>query len=229
VAATHILFDFFGTLVAYQHRPDIDGYQRSHEVLAKAGYEGGYSAFVTLWETAYADLEREAKTTHREFSMRDLAESVIERAQHRAGGDLARRLAATYLQEWNQGVRYLDGIGSFIRGLSSRFELGIITNTHDTELVPLHLAAMGLTEHFEVLVTSVEFGVRKPSPEVFQEALRRLDVDASSCVYVGDNVEADYRGGLAVGIDTFLIDPADAHGVEGTRRLDSLFDLAVRL
>jgi putative hydrolase of the HAD superfamily len=62
------------------------------------------------------------------------------------------------LSEWNTGVRYLPGIDALVGELASEYRLAVVTNTHDTILVPSHLEAMGLLSQFDAVITSVEVG-----------------------------------------------------------------------
>ena len=43
--------------------------------------------------------------------------------------------------------------------------------------------------------------VGKPEPAMFEEAMRRLDVPAESCVVIGDNAETDGKGAHALRLD----------------------------
>ena len=74
--------------------------------------------------------------------------------------------------------------------------------------VSLHeqLAATGLTELFDDVVSSAESGVAKPDPEIFARALARAGVAAGSAWHVGDDLDADVAGALAAGLMPILID-----------------------
>jgi putative hydrolase of the HAD superfamily len=48
-------------------------------------------------------------------------------------------------------------------------------------------------------------GIPKPAPEIFHAALELADVAAGQAVHVGDSVENDVRGALAVGIPAVLL------------------------
>jgi putative hydrolase of the HAD superfamily len=60
----------------------------------------------------------------------------------------------------------------------------------------------GLSERLDVLVYSEEVGLRKPDPEIFLHACRRLGVEAGATMYVGDNLATDVQGAAAVGMTT---------------------------
>ncbi|MBI5301722.1 MAG: HAD-IA family hydrolase [Chloroflexi bacterium] len=95
------------------------------------------------------------------------------------------------------------------------FRLGVISNIVSRQLVPHNLAAYGIWNFFEVVLTSCEFGWRKPSPRIFLEMTRRLELEPRECAYVGDTVSRDVVGahragyGLAIQIKSFLTTQAD--------------------
>lgn len=58
---------------------------------------------------------------------------------------------------------------------------------------------------FDGLVTSEEVGVEKPSPIIFQHAMKLADVqDASSVLMAGDSLETDIHPALALGMRAVL-------------------------
>lgn len=78
--------------------------------------------------------------------------------------------------------------------------LGVVSSRRVAQLEQ-SLQATGLHRHFPVVIGLDDVGEPKPSPEGLLLALRRLDVDPSRAVYVGDNeldVEAGHRAGVTV-------------------------------
>lgn len=226
---THVLFDFFGTLVEYSPSYTEQGYPRTHALLRAAGSPLDYEAFLALWSETAAGFEEAAARSHREFSMADVAGAFLERAVGRTDETLVRAFVRSYIAEWNRGVRYADAVAEMLQGLRERFTLAVVSNTNDADVVPDHLRAMGVHGLFREIVTSVELGVRKPSPAIFEHALGRLGASPSDCVYVGDSYEADYLGADAAGIRCLLIDPGGAAPVAAERRIESVLDLTSRL
>jgi putative hydrolase of the HAD superfamily len=47
---------------------------------------------------------------------------------------------------------------------------------------------------------------RKPSPEIFEKALAKLDVTAENAVFVGDTVDADVEGAKSAGMKSIYIE-----------------------
>ncbi|HLM33526.1 MAG TPA: HAD-IA family hydrolase [Gaiellaceae bacterium] len=68
-----------------------------------------------------------------------------------------------------------------------------------------HLEGLGLTQHFDVTVSSAEAGAQKPDPRPFELALERLRVSASRALHCGDS-DADREGAARAGL-AFEPDP----------------------
>jgi putative hydrolase of the HAD superfamily len=219
---THLLFDFFGTLAKYSESRTGQGYERTFRLLQDAGSQLGYEQFLSLWTEVAAQFDEVAESSHREFSMVELGNAFLGRVVISPTDALVREFVKTYLSEWNKGVVYLPEVPKLIGRLSRRFKLAVITNTHDPKLVPEHLERMGISRFFGKVITSVEFGIRKPSPEIFQHALSVLDASPDQCVYVGDSYVADYLGARAAGVRAVLIDPLSKTPVPNADRLESI-------
>jgi putative hydrolase of the HAD superfamily len=87
--------------------------------------------------------------------------------------------------------------------------LGVISN-FDYRLYGV-LDGLGLAAYFDSVTISSEAGWAKPSPAVFEAALRKHAVEAAQTVHIGDSLSADVGGATAVGIAAVLIDRDGAH------------------
>jgi putative hydrolase of the HAD superfamily len=95
------------------------------------------------------------------------------------------------------------------------FRLGIISN-FDLRLYEI-LKHVGVSNLFEQIIVSSQVGADKPSPRIFQEALRRFQVGPAELLHVGDDEIADGEGARAIGMPTFLLGFAGS-GLNGLRR-----------
>ncbi len=83
--------------------------------------------------------------------------------------------------------------------------LGVLSNRRhpcDEEL-----AELGLLHYFDLALVAGEVSSWKPEPQIFQEALARLNAPADAAIYVGDNYYADIVGAERAGLAPVLIDP----------------------
>ena len=87
-----------------------------------------------------------------------------------------------------------------LKRLRNTFRLALLTNG-ESDLQLRKISASGLTDFFEVIVISGDFGTGKPAPSIFQTTLDQLDSSASETQMVGDSIECDVGGAQAVGIE----------------------------
>ena len=83
------------------------------------------------------------------------------------------------------------------------FRLGIISN-FDLRLYEI-LKHVGVFDLFEHIIVSSQVGADKPSPRIFEEALRRFAGEPAELLHVGDDELADGEGARAIGIQTFIL------------------------
>ena len=84
---------------------------------------------------------------------------------------------------------------------------------------------MGVQDCFHTITKSVDVGIRKPHPAIFEMTLRALDINASQAVYIGDSYRADYQGAQAIGLQAILIDESGQHDVPPAQRVCSVLDV----
>jgi len=77
--------------------------------------------------------------------------------------------------------------------------IGCISNTQSRGQVPGNLKQYGISEYFNPVILSSEYGLRKPDPSIFYHACRRAGVPSSACVYVGDKINRDILGARRAG------------------------------
>lgn len=88
---------------------------------------------------------------------------------------------------------------------NSGFQLAVVSNRgmpYDEQL-----KSLGLYEYFSFSLAAGEINSWKPEPGIFQEAIRRLGIQANQAIYVGDNYYADVVGARNAGLQPLLYDP----------------------
>ena len=68
---------------------------------------------------------------------------------------------------------------------------------------------LGLAEHIDGIVTSVDAGHLKPHPAVFEMAMRAAGATPDRCVVIGNREENDIEPALALGMRAILVHPDD--------------------
>ncbi|MFN6496345.1 MAG: HAD family hydrolase [Nostoc sp. DedQUE01] len=81
------------------------------------------------------------------------------------------------------------------------YTLGIITNGRE-KLQKLKIEKLGIEQYFEVILISEVEGIKKPDAEIFNRALKKLEVKAGESVFIGDDPVNDIFGANSVGMKT---------------------------
>ena len=149
----------------------------------------------------------------------------------------ARAAADWYRKNRFHGLRLFPGVEqifSNVRGAVSRQPpraarpIGIVTNG-PTEVQRAKLELLGIDRLVDYVVVSEEFGVAKPDPAIFREALRLAEVQPEEALFVGDSAEFDMVGARAAGIPTVWVNryrrPWTEIGPPPTRQICTLADL----
>ncbi|HEX2787279.1 MAG TPA: HAD family hydrolase [Ignavibacteria bacterium] len=98
---------------------------------------------------------------------------------------------------------YID----ILKKLSKKYELGIISNIcSNSKIFKQAFDAAGISDLFEVVVFSSEHNFIKPSPKIFQEAVKNFDVPLEKIVYVGDHLIRDVLGAQSIGIKAIWVE-----------------------
>ena len=120
---------------------------------------------------------------------------------HAAFAALKEEFFIYYERCMMQRTRVFDGVGDLVQGLTRRgLPWGIVTNKAARFSEPQTLA-LGLRSGAAVLVSGDTTPHLKPHPAPLLEAARRIGMEPSACVYVGDD-ERDIQAGRAAGMMT---------------------------
>jgi putative hydrolase of the HAD superfamily len=116
-----------------------------------------------------------------------------------------------------------EGVNEAFAALhSAGHQLHILTNGVREPQVR-KIAALGLAEYLNELVTSDLARAYKPDPKIFTYALRRVGAEPSKAWMVGDSVLRDVLGGQGVGMRTAWFCAPDALPPDAEGRADVEF------
>ena len=109
-----------------------------------------------------------------------------------------------YEARMTQETHLFDGIDDVLDAFDAdALPWGIVTNKATRFADPL-TRALGLVPRAATLVCGDTTAHAKPHPEPLLEAARRIGVDATDCIYVGDDLR-DVQAGRAAGMRTIAV------------------------
>ena len=125
-APTHVLFDFFGTLVAYSESRTDQGYRRSHELLLELGADIDYAAFLERWAGAFDELEARAQHSLDEYSMDAVCGQFLSGVPPSTSRQRKRCAVSRCVSErMEQGRQVHSGSSGAARRAGGLFHLGL--------------------------------------------------------------------------------------------------------
>lgn len=158
---------------------------------------------ISSWEGLWCRFEGEAPDVRwlREWSPRYRREvwNLALADQGVQDPVLAEELGERYGTECRARHDRFADVPGCLDELRDSYTLGLITNGASC-LQREKLATAGLSEYFNVVVVSAEFGVGKPDASIFKHALSQLGSDREHAVMIGDSLARDVDGAIAAGL-----------------------------
>jgi putative hydrolase of the HAD superfamily len=202
-----VLFDAGDTLI-HTGAFDYDAcLQKMHQSLAKNGIAVPYDDFKRIYFEVRDRFYRETDQTLEE---QDFAQRVTETLKP-LGVELpikdkrAQEAVEAFMDGFVDSLRIDEYLPSLLEQLHKRYKLAIVSNMSFAEAWFKSLRKFGIAKYFDAVIISGIVGWRKPSPRIFQEALKSLHVKAEESVFVGDSLKADIEGSKQLGMKTVLI------------------------
>jgi putative hydrolase of the HAD superfamily len=205
LAIQAILFDMNGTLRSREPHPETQeaAYSRLRELLGMPDARMDFWEELTRRQKAYARWAQENLVQKTEAEI--WAEWILPGTPREQLEPIAAELMLAWQERKGRAVPK-PGAGETIRALRQRgYRLGVISNTMSTLDIPLSLEAFGWKDLFEVVILSADIMIRKPSPEPFLEAARRLNLSPAQCAYIGNRLSKDIAGSKLAGYALGLV------------------------
>jgi HAD superfamily hydrolase (TIGR01509 family) len=141
-------------------------------------------------------------------------------------------VVARMLELYRERLPLLPGAVEAVRRLAARWPLGLATSSN-REVVDLVLELSGLDGAFGATVSSEEVARGKPAPDVYLEAIGRLDAEPEGCAAIEDSSNglraAAAAGTAVVAVPNPHYPPEPDALALADRTLASLDDLTVEL
>ena len=106
-------------------------------------------------------------------------------------------------------VNLIDGVDDLLRELDALgMPMGVVSNSSFTAAtLEREMERQGIRRYFRFVISSADYGVRKPDPLIFEVALRRLGLEAGRVWFTGDNVGYDIIGAHQSGLFPVAYNP----------------------
>jgi 2-haloalkanoic acid dehalogenase type II len=141
-------------------------------------------------------------------------------------------LHKTIHSKWNDsiGVTLYPETKDVLKELRQRgLKLGLISNGYEED-IHFFLERTDLEKTtFDIIVGIDTAQCMKPHPHIFKYALRKLKARPEEAMFVGDEIEADYKGAKNVGMCALLIDRTEKQKQGDLRPIKNLKEILLEL
>ena len=162
--------------------------------------------------TNYWDLYRENKISKEKLRFYRLADT-FKKLKIEVGDSMIRKLSFDYIDYLSDFNHLIPGAIEILEYLENKYSMHIITNGFK-EVQKKKLEKSTIAKYFKTITISEEVGYKKPSPIIFNYALKKANAINSNSLMIGDSYQADILGAINVGVNAILfnyhnIDPND--------------------
>ena len=194
-----ILFDLWGTLILSD---GFDPGKGNAALLALADNPRGIALeqVQELGNRVVSDLELREERSSIEFTWQELQRILTDSFGLRFRRSLEELEWAFWCAAME--IRLTEGVREMLAGLERRgIRRGVVSNSSFTgATLERELERLRIRDAFEFVISSADYGVRKPDTIIFEVALRRMGIDAGKAWFAGDNVGYDIIGASDAGL-----------------------------
>ncbi len=183
-----VLFDLDGTLLNRDKSVELfinQQYERLYELLSHIPKEQYISRFIELDNHGYVWKDKVYQQLIDEFNISSITwEEFLQ----------------DYVEEFKHHCVGFPHIHEMLEGLkNNKIALGMITNGYGQFQMD-NIKALDIEKYFDVILVSEWEGIKKPNPQIFMNALEKLNVEPSESVFIGDHPENDVKAAQNVGM-----------------------------
>ena len=212
-----VLFDLDGTLLNRDQSVERfinQQYERLYALLSYIPKEQYVSRFIELDNRGYVWKDKVYQQLISEFNIpsvtwEELLQDYIDNFKYHCVG-------VPHLREMLEELK------------NNKIALGMITNGYGQFQMD-NIKALDIEKYFDVILVSEWEGIKKPNPQIFMNALEKLNVEPSESVFIGDHPENDVKGAQNVGMKGIWKKDNQWTDIEADAIIDDYLELPLML
>lgn len=140
--------------------------------------------------------------------------------------DQINKLSVDYINHLSDFNYLIPNALTILENFHSNYNMHIITNGFK-EVQNKKLEKSGLSKYFKTITISEDVGFKKPSKEIFLQAIARANAIIENSVMIGDNFNADIIGSKSVGMKAIYYNfhKTKEHQLGGVLEIKNLLEL----
>jgi putative hydrolase of the HAD superfamily len=209
MAIKGILFDLYGTLI------DIETDESMEEIYCGIAHYLTYQeVYLHRWEVRdryYQIMKQQREARSEEYSEIDV-ERIWNEFLAREGMPATpeRRILALTLAQIYRGIsrkrlQLYPDVRNVLDELSPAYRLALVSDAQPCYALP-EMKAVGLSDYFDPIIISAQYGFRKPDRRLMEKALDIMNLLPAEVIFIGNDMYRDIYGPSRLGIKTIFID-----------------------
>ena len=138
--------------------------------------------------------------------------------------ELSQLLQDMAQEKYEKEIKPKEGAVEFIKELKKRGIKMAICSSTKKHLVTKCTQANGIFEYIDVIITSCEVAKGKPAPDIYLEAMKRLNVSVDECI-VFEDLPTGITAGKSAGIKVCAV--ADKYSQSKEKEIKELADFYI--
>ena len=199
-----VLYDLGGTLLDFHFEHPAEIFKM---ILASLGISKSLDEIKAVW--LKAEKETNLPSLFGKLPSEEWGEKWNSLVLKHLGIEESAELLKTLHSNWNESMSFTPypEAKDVLKELQQKgLKLGLISNGYEEDIHFFLEKASIKKKTFDTIVGVDTTQCNKPHPDIFRYALRKLNVRREKAMFVGDDVEVDYRGAENVGMSALLID-----------------------
>jgi HAD superfamily hydrolase (TIGR01549 family) len=207
VCAKAVIFDYIGTLVNCGNYTMEASREKLYTALVNEGFNVAKEKFLEAYILAhdkyrkirYEQLREVTNAVWVAEALRNLGFEVkVDDHRVKTGLNI-------FFKAFIETLELRAGAKKLINQATEQCKVALISNFTYAPVIYSSLRHVQIDTLFNTVVVSEENGWRKPSSHIFQDALKKLQVQENAAVYIGDNPIEDIKGAKQAGLKTVFV------------------------
>jgi len=206
-----VIFDLGGTVLHQETFDPVAGNRRLLEFVADA-----HGLTPEAVQDAADDISREIDRFRDEYMVEFSVQAFQKLLYETLSVKFTIGPAEAEREFWRAAVSLTptEGIFEVLDMLAAnRIQTGVLSNTaFSGAVLEEELARHNLAHRFAFVVTSADYGFRKPNPRIFKAAVNKMNLPPDRVWFVGDKPEYDIKGAVNAGLCAVWYNPENRPG-----------------
>jgi len=206
----YILFDCMETLIDLTKLPSLRDYALwAFKGSGSEHYWEDFEEFLEGYKLAKKTIA-EKLSEHKEYEISERFEFItrlkLTGCEENKIREITKTLYENFWKTYMLKCYVKDDVRTTLTDLAKEYQLGVVSNFMVKGGVEELLKKNDIIQYFDLIITSIDVGWRKPHPNIYKAAIDKAQTLPGEIVFVGDNYKNDYIGAKKAGFIPVFLD-----------------------